>query len=108
MFTRHITMKLKADSVASLPRTIEGEIIPLLRTQKGFRDEVTFIDPERLEAVAISFWDTKEDAEAYSGTRYPEVLKALSKVVEGQPKVQTFEVSTSTFDKVAAKAASSR
>jgi heme-degrading monooxygenase HmoA len=101
-------MTLKADSAAALARTIEEEIIPLLRTQKGFRDEITFLAPERLEAVAISLWDTKEDAEAYRGTDYPKVLNVLSKVVEGQPKVLTFEVSTTTFEKVGAKAASGR
>jgi hypothetical protein len=108
MFTRQVTMKLKANSAAELTRAIEGEVIPLLRKQKGFRDEITFIAPERSEAVGISFWDTKEDAEAYNRTGYPEVLKALSGVVEGTPKVQTFEVSNSTFHKIAAKAASDR
>jgi heme-degrading monooxygenase HmoA len=101
-------MTLKANSAAELTRTIEEEVIPLLSAQKGFRDEITFIAPERSEAVGISFWDTKEDAEAYNSAGYPEVLKALSKVVEGAPRVQTFEVANSTLHKIAAKAASSR
>ena len=108
MFTRHVTMKLKANSAAELTRTIEKEILPLLRKQKGFRDEITLVAPERSEAVALSFWDTQEGAEAYNRTGYPEVLKALSKVLEGSPKVQTFEVSNSTLHKIAAKAAASR
>ena len=106
MFNRHITMRLKANSAAELTRIIEKEIIPLLRKQKGFRDEVTLVAPERSEAVANSFWDTKEDAEAYNRTGYPEVLKALSKVAEGTPRVETFEVSNSTFHKIAAAQAS--
>ena len=105
MFTRNVTMKLKANSAAEFTRVIENEIIPILRKQKGFRDEVTFVAPERAEAVANSFWDTKEDAEAYNRTGYQEVLKALSKVVEGTPKVETFEVANSTFHKIAAKGA---
>ena len=105
MFARHVTMKLKANSAAEFPRIIENEILPLLRKQKGFRDEITFVAPERSEAVGNSFWDTKEEAEAYSRTGYPEVLKALSEVVEGTPKVETFEVANSTFHNVAAKAA---
>jgi heme-degrading monooxygenase HmoA len=105
MFTRHVTMKLKANSAAEFSRTIEKDILPLLLKQKGFRDEITLVAPGRSEVVALSFWDTKEGAEAYNRTGYPEVLKALSKVVEGSPKVQTFEVSNSTFHKIAAKAA---
>jgi heme-degrading monooxygenase HmoA len=104
MFTRHVTMKLKADSAAELTRAIEKEIIPLLRAQNGFRDEITLIAPERLEAVAISFWDTKEAADAYSRTGYAGVLKALSNVVEGSPEVKSFELANSTLHKAAAKA----
>ena len=36
---------------------------------------------------------------------YPQVLKALSKVVEGTPRVGTAVVSNSTFHKIAAQAA---
>ena len=62
MFTRHVTMKLKANSAPEFNRLIEKEVIPMLRKQKGFRDEVTFIAPERLEAIGNSFWETKADA----------------------------------------------
>jgi len=104
MFTRHVTMKLKANSAAEFNRIIENEVLPLLRKQKGFRDEITFVAPERSEAVGNSFWDTKEDAQAYNSTGYPELLKALSKVVEGTPTVELFEVSSSTFHKLASAA----
>ena len=40
---------------------------------------------------------------ATSGT-YPEALKTLAKVVEGTPEVHTYEVSNSTFHKIAAHA----
>lgn len=105
MHTRSLTLKLKSPSIVEFTRLIEGEIIPMLRKQKGFRDEITFVAPERGEAVAISFWDTKENAEAYTRTAYPEVLKTLSKVVEGTPKVENFEVANSTFHKIAAQGA---
>ena len=105
MFTRHVTLRLKANSASEFSNAMEKEIIPLLRKQNGFRDEVTLVAPERQEAVAISFWETKENAEAYSRTGYPEILKILAKVVEGSPKVETFELSNSTFHKIAAKGA---
>jgi hypothetical protein len=105
MFSRHVSIKLKANSAPELKRIIESEILPLLRKQKGFRDELTFVAPERSMALAISLWDTKGDAEAYNSAVYPEVLKGLSKVVEGTPKVETFEVASSTFEKSEAKTA---
>jgi len=76
----------------------------LLRRQKGFEDEISFIAPERDEALAISLWDKKEDAEAYNQKTYPQVLRALSKVIEGAPKVETFEVGNSTSHQIAASA----
>jgi hypothetical protein len=77
----------------------------MLRKQKGFKDEITLLAAERNEAVAISFWDKKEDAEVYNREKYPEILKTLSKVVEGTPKVESFEVANSTSHHIAAKAA---
>jgi len=105
MFARLVTMKLKANSAEEFSRLIDNEILPLLRKQKGFRDEITFISRERAQAVGISLWNTKEDAVAYKGTGYPEVLKALAKVLKGKPTVETFEVANSTLHKLTAKAA---
>ena len=104
MFTRHVSMKLKSNVTPEFNRVIENEILPLLRKQPGFRDEITFVAPERSEAVAISIWDTKENCENYNRNGYPEVLKIVSKFVEGTPKVDTFELSNSTLHKLAAKA----
>ena len=105
MFTRNVTLKLKANSAPEFTRLYESNIVPILRKQKGFRDEITLIAPERLEVMAFTLWDTKEDAEAYNRTGYPEVLNTISKVVEGTPKVETFELCHTTFQKVAAKQA---
>ena len=104
MFTRNVTMRLKTNAAPEFNRLIENDILPLLRKQPGFRDEITFVAPGRSEAVAISFWDTKENCENYNRTAYPELLKIVAKVVEGTPKVETFELSTSTLHKLTAKA----
>ena len=102
MFGRQVTLKLKANSATELNRIAEAEILPILRKQKGFRDETTFIAPERSEAIVNSFWDTKADAEAYDHTAYADVLKTLSNVIDGTPTVKTFEFANSTFHQVAA------
>jgi len=105
MFSRNVSMRLKPNSVAEFTKTLENEIIPLLRKQKGFQDEITFVVPGGTEAVGVSLWDQKENAEAYDRGAYPQVLNALSKVIEGTPKVQAYEVSNSTFHHIAARAA---
>ena len=105
MFARRVYMQLKPNSNAEFTQTIEKDILPLLRKQKGFQDEITFVVPGGTEAFAISFWDTAENAEAYNRGTYPEVTKILARVVEGTPKVETYEVANSTFHKVAAAVA---
>jgi len=105
MFARNVSMRLKPNSVAEFTKTLENEVIPLLRKQKGFQDEITFVVPGGTEAVGVSLWDQKENAEAYDRGTYPQVLNALSKVIEGTPNVQAYEVSNSTFHKIAARVA---
>jgi heme-degrading monooxygenase HmoA len=105
MFARAVNLRLKPHGLAEFTQTIEKEVLPLLRKLKGFQDEITFVVPNGAEAVAISLWDHKEDAEAYSRGTYPKVLKALVKVVEGAPQVETYDVVNSTFHKIVAKVA---
>jgi heme-degrading monooxygenase HmoA len=104
MHARNVSIRLRPDSAAEFTKTLENEVIPLLRKQKGFQDEITFVAAGGLEAVAISFWDEKEDAESYNHATYPEVQKALMKVLAGPPHVRTYEVSNSTLHKIAAPA----
>ena len=95
-------MNLKPNSKAEFTKKLETEIIPMLRKQKGFRDEITFVSPVGKEAFGVSLWDTKENAEAYSRGAYADVTKILSKLVDGTPRVEAYEVANSTFHRVAA------
>ena len=105
MFARNVSIRLKANSVAEFTQMIEKDTLPLLRKQKGFQDEITFVAPGGSDAVGISLWDQKENADAYDRDTYPGVLKSLGRVVEGTPQVRTYEVSNSTFHKIAARVA---
>ena len=105
MFARTVRIQLKPNSVAEFTRTLEKDIIPLLRKQPGFQDEMAFVVPGGTEAVSVSLWDQKEHAEAYHRGAYPAVLRTLAKVVEGIPQVHTYEVSNSTFHRLVARVA---
>ena len=102
MFARRVTMQLKPNSVPELTQRLEKEIIPLLRKQNGFQDEITFVSAKGTESFGISLWDKQESADAYNRAGYPEVIKILARVVEGTPQVETYEVSNSTFHKISA------
>lgn len=103
MYARNVTMHLRPNAAGQFTQTLEKDILPLLRKRAGFADELTFVAADGTEAVAISLWDRKENADAYSRETYPEVLKGLAKVIDGTPVVDGYEVANSTFHKIAAR-----
>jgi hypothetical protein len=86
-------------------RAFDKDILPLLRKQHGFKDEITFAGLGGNDVTAISLWDNKASAEAYNSNAYPEVLRIMGKFIEGAPRVQTSNVVNSTFHKVVVLAA---
>jgi hypothetical protein len=101
MFARNVSIHLKSNMVSDYTRTFDKDVLPLLRKQNGFKDEITFAGAGGVDVTAISLWENKADAEAYNTNTYPQVLKTLAKVIDGTPKVQTGEVVNSTFHKIA-------
>jgi hypothetical protein len=102
MYARNVTMNLKTNAGDEFTRTLEAEIIPMLRKQSGFADELAFVSSTGKQAIAISLWDDKASADAYGRDGYPQVLRILSKVIEGTPVVSTYDVATSTFHTIPA------
>jgi heme-degrading monooxygenase HmoA len=101
MFARNVSIHLKSNMLSDYTRSFENEVLPLLRKQKGFKDEITLSNPGSLDVIVISLWESKTNAEAYNTNTYPEVLKTFARMIDGTPKVQTFESVTSTFHNVA-------
>jgi quinol monooxygenase YgiN len=100
MFSRIVSMQLKPNTHREFSELFDKQILPTLRKQPGFRDEMLFVDPGGPEVVAISLWDSKENAETYNRAKYPELLKTLAKVIDGTPKVRSLQVAYSTFHKI--------
>lgn len=105
MFACKISLQLKAGCVNEFKQKIESEVIPLLRKRDGFLDELTLLYPNGKEVHAFSLWVTAENAAAYHRGVYPLVTNILASLVEGTPRVQTYEVLNSTFHNIAALAA---
>jgi hypothetical protein len=101
MYARNVSMNLKPNTAREFTQTFEKDILPILRKQNGFKDEITFVGTDGKDVLAISLWDRKENADVYSRETYPQVLKSLARVVEGTPEVRGYEVAISTFHKTA-------
>jgi heme-degrading monooxygenase HmoA len=102
MFARNLAVHLKPNSLTEFIRIFDREVLPVLRNQTGFQDEIAFSTSSTgADLIAISLWDTKEHAEAYNTTGYPEVLKKLDKVLDGAPKLRVADVISSTIHRSA-------
>ncbi|MGC2769281.1 MAG: hypothetical protein WB607_27530 [Candidatus Acidiferrum sp.] len=107
MFARKVAVRLKSDTAGQFIQKMENEIIPLLRKQKGFLDEVTLISQSGKEIYAYSFWESSEDAERYDRTAFKQVTGLLTGVIDGAVRIHTYMVANSTFHKIAAAAVAS-
>jgi|SRR5579862_7045073 hypothetical protein len=104
MFSRIITMHPKPNGVAQLTKAVEEQVLPMLRKQEGFKDEIFFVSPDGKDATAISLWDQQSNAESYSHKTYPRVAEILTNLLEGSPQIKTYDVVNSTWHKITAQA----
>ena len=49
--------------LADYTRTFDKDILPLLRKQNGFKDEITFSGPGGVGISSISLWDNKASSD---------------------------------------------
>jgi len=97
MYARNVSIHLKPNMLSDYTQTFEKDVLPLLRKQNGFKDEIAFSGSDGTDVTAISLWDNKANAEAYNNNIYPDVVKTLARVLDGTPKVQSGEVVNSTI-----------
>ncbi|MDE3188463.1 MAG: antibiotic biosynthesis monooxygenase [Acidobacteriota bacterium] len=101
MFARIVTFPLKPESTAKLTDTVEKSVVPLLRAHKGFLDQFMLVTSDGKTGYGISFWDNKENADAYNRSGYRDVLKVLDPVIAGPTQLQLCKVTNSTAHKIA-------
>jgi hypothetical protein len=95
MFARHLSMRLRSATVSTFMQTFDKEILPRLRKQQGFLDVIALVNGQ--DAIAVSFWDNKEKAESYNEVGYPEIVKLLANLSDGDPQLRIFSVAASTL-----------
>ncbi len=97
MVVQFLSARLKANGSGEFTGTLKTDVVPLLRKQRGFRAYDAFVLAEGTEAVGISFWDGGEDLEAYLLRDDLQVMRALGRVTDGTPQIQTHPISKSAF-----------
>ena len=106
MYPRVVEATSKHGRARELCYTIDEKVLPILRKQAGFVDEIVMLsatDPNRV--TAISFWKTKQDAQRYEREQFDNVKKTMQHLFEVAPIVRTFEIHSSTAHRLTAAAA---
>ena len=63
MFARLMIGTSKMDKLDDAVRIYKESIIPVAKSQKGYRDAYLLIDRKTGKEVSISLWDSEKDAE---------------------------------------------
>ncbi len=92
-FARNVHFQIKGGKETEFNNLFEKEVLPILRKQNGFLEEMTLVGIKG--ADCISLWDNRKNAETYGTATYPQIVQKLSPFIDGTPKVETYENATS-------------
>ena len=101
MFTRTVEVTPKSGKVRELASTINEKVLPILKKQAGFVDETLLVSDTEPKILALSFWNSKEDAERYQREQYPAIHGMVRHLLEAEPVIRTFSVDSSTTHRIA-------
>jgi heme-degrading monooxygenase HmoA len=106
MHTLLIEGRVKPGKKSEFITTWNREILPMLKKQPGFVDEILlFGTAEQESGVGISMFKTREDAERYHREVFPRQANTVQHLMIGPPTVRQFNVEASETFRIAAKAA---
>jgi quinol monooxygenase YgiN len=92
---RNVQFQVKRGKVDEFTKTLTNDVIPALKRHEGFNHEFAMVNGDR--ALGISIWKDRASAEKYESTGYMKVLEKLSPVIEGTPKVETYELAATSL-----------
>ena len=78
-YARDVQLQVKTGKEKELNTLFEKEVLPVLRKQNGFQEEVTLVNPKG--AHFINFWENQQNAETYEKATYPSLLAELKEYI---------------------------
>jgi quinol monooxygenase YgiN len=86
---RSVRFDIATDKNDQFQALFRNEILPTLKKQEGFKDELLLVKDQHV--LAISVWNNADSARKYETTTYPQLDKKLRPVMSGTPTVETFQ-----------------
>jgi heme-degrading monooxygenase HmoA len=86
---RSVRFDLAPDKSDEFHSLFRNEVLPILKKQDGFKDELLLVQDQHV--LAISVWNDLDSARKYESTTYPQLDRTLRPVMSGKPTVETFK-----------------
>ena len=86
---RSVRFEIAANKNEEFHTLFRNEILPTLKKQDGFKDEMLLVQDQHV--LAISVWNDVDSARKYETATYPQLDKALRPVMNGKATVETFK-----------------
>lgn len=86
---RSVRFDLAPDKAEEFHNLFRNEVLPTLKKQAGFKDELLLVQDQHV--LAISFWNDMDSARNYESITYPQLDRTLRPVMAGRPTVETFK-----------------
>ena len=86
---RSVRFDIAADKNEEFHTIFRNEILPTLKKQDGFKDEMLLVKDQHV--LAISVWNDVDSARKYESATYPQLDKTLRPVMNGKATVETFK-----------------
>lgn len=96
-------MDVKPGMARDLAAVMESEIIPRLWREEGFQDALILIAPGGREALGLSLWSRRDDADRHGRHASEHVTQRLAEFLDSVGTARTFQVWASTFHAVATR-----
>jgi heme-degrading monooxygenase HmoA len=106
MHTLRIDATLKPGKKDEFIQAWHSQVLPVLKKQTGFVDEIILYDEATHSGTGISLWKSRKDAEHYQNNVFNQAKSPVEHLLVGPPTVRSYEVLASeTFHVSSAKAA---
>ena len=93
MFARLTTVQVNVENIDEVIKIFDEKVVPAAKSQNGYRGAYLLTDRKTGKGIAISLWDSEEDAVANEQSGYyKEQVGRFAEYMTAPPVQEGFEV----------------
>jgi quinol monooxygenase YgiN len=98
MYIRMTFVRLKPGKKEAARKLYDNEVIPAHKDRQGLRFVHLLESMDSMdEGIAVTAWDTREDALAYEKAGdYQKLISKFKDLIEGKPELKSYQITASS------------